>query len=475
MIQFKEKTHFKEATSPSQKGSKFEVVLIQEGMGNLKDCFYYTKQSLQGAPSIFEGKKCYADHPSALEENIRPERSTRDILGYYQNVRYDEAEDGRGRLIADLVTVGDPNLSWANSLLATSLQYAQQFTESDFVGLSINANGEADNMPLDEFLKQTQVPPSVMPKLQEAQAQGIDTIRVVSALKDAMSVDLVTDAGAGGRIFKMIEQEKKPMKKAMRENTKEAGINPKDNETLGEAGINSKDNQALGEAGEGGEGLNTLGGAQPDHADAEQDTALFKQLVSEYLGADHGSDEEEAMQLAKHAYESCREDGMDHDTAMKQAGSHLKMAHSIGKRMKQGAPMESEPKEGECNKEDDAAPDATTGASNNMESMRKTILKLTAENLKLKESINKYEIADHIEKLMTEKKYPSALTKRFRESLGPVKSKDEVNKYWKYFLAAREGVDEEVTNDFSDCIVLEKTTGSKSSGAAGSQGYGDCI
>lgn len=502
MKTFKVRTHFKEASPPQAKnGSKFQVVLIQEGLGNLGDCFYYTKECLQKSGPIFEGKKCYADHPSSFEENVRPERSTRDVLGYYQNVQYNESGDGRGQLVADLITVVDPNLSWAQALLSTSLTYAQSYTDSDFVGLSINASGEADETSLAAFLQQNEIPPSVMPKLAEAQTQGIDTIRVVSVLKDAISCDLVTDAGAGGRILNMIEQEKKPMKKETEKKEKkesetekkEAGINPKDN--LAEAGIDPKNN--LSEAGEDGTGMNPPGadGATPTHADADQDIALFKQLIAQYLGGEDGQgaegvNHEDAMMMAKHAYEASREAGMDHEASMHQAGNHIKMAHEVGKRMSQCKQSEAFPG-GKPPAHAAPAPAASGHAAaapvppgnpeampkkqieKYYEAMRKDILRLNAENFKLKESLNKFELIGHIEKRMTEKKYPSALTKRFRESLGPVKSKEEIDRYWKYFLAARGDESSEEVAGYSDCLMLEK--GSRSSGAEGSSGFGDCL
>jgi hypothetical protein len=68
-------------------GARFRVALIQEGLGNLRDGFYYTKQALESAVPAFEGKKAYADHPSRSEESDRPERSVRDIVGHYENLK----------------------------------------------------------------------------------------------------------------------------------------------------------------------------------------------------------------------------------------------------------------------------------------------------------------------------------------------------------------------------------------------------
>ena len=98
------KTHLRESDGidGSSDGKRFRVILIQEGMGNLRDCFYYTKDCLKASAPLFEGKKCFADHPNQLEEQIHPERSTKDVLGYYENCEYAE-DDGRGQIQADLV------------------------------------------------------------------------------------------------------------------------------------------------------------------------------------------------------------------------------------------------------------------------------------------------------------------------------------------------------------------------------------
>lgn len=513
MKTFKIRTRLKEASSTPNNGSKFQVLLIQEGLGNLKDCFYYTKQALQNASPVFEGKKCYADHPSSIEENVRPERSTRDILGYYQDVQYSESADGRGQLVANLITVVDPNLSWAQALLSNSIQYAQSYPNADFVGLSINASGEADEIPLTQFLQQNEIPNSVMPKLQEAQAQGIDTLRVVSALKDALSCDLVTDAGAGGRILKMIEQEKRPMaKKESKEKEHKEDMESK------ETGINPKDN--ISEAGEEGEGTmppgagnspmaNPTGGGQPDHADAAQDTALFQQLIQQYLGGDEGVDPNEAMQMAKHAHEAAMEAGMSHEEAMEAAGNHLKMSAAVGKKMSQCKQAESEehheafppaakpapsasapPSSAPAHTMPPAAPaHVPPPATEQMpkkqvekyyESMRRDIVRLNGENARLRENAKKHELSDYLEKKMKESKLPVHFTKAFRESIGTVRSKADIDQYWKVFTAGEKAQSlnqtEAVSEGWDSCLMTEKHSFRESHSIESAEGgFEDCL
>lgn len=202
---------FRETSMENYKQHKFKVVLIKEGMGNFKDRFFYTKQALRTAVErkLFDGVQSFADHPSALEEEIRPERSTKDIIGFYENVQYEESENGQGQLIADLVVPVNISQDWVLALLTNSVDYSTKFRERDLVGLSINASGPAEPIAIEEFMKQQPLADSVVLKLVEAQGQGISEINVVNELTEVTSVDLVTKAGAGGRVSRMVERGKK--------------------------------------------------------------------------------------------------------------------------------------------------------------------------------------------------------------------------------------------------------------------------
>lgn len=481
--EFKVRTRLREASStPGKIGSKFQVILIQEGMGNLRDCFYYTKQSLESATALFEGKKCFVDHPSSIDEASRPERSTRDILGHFENVQYQEADDGRGMLVADLITLIDPSFTWAQTLLSNSIDYASKFPDSEFVGLSINASGEASEVQLTEFMTENDVPASVIPKLQKAQEEGISVIRIVNQLKDAVSCDLVTEAGAGGKILQMIEQEKRPMgfpnkkemeKKEGKEMEKESGMEKEANESK------EAEDPATG-----------------DHADADQDMALFKKMIQQYLGDDQG-DNQEAMEMAKHAYEHHAEGGMEHEAAYEAAGKHLQTAMAVGKKMsqKQAAPTESEASEKEANEnkeseagdDDDQAPSApgatppaAPGAQGPIPPKKKVeierhyeakIMKANAEIARLRESLKKYELNEYLDKKLSESKKPGQVTKKFREALGTPKSKEHIDSHLKTFIHAYEA-GSEGSDDFGYAF-MEKTQLKQSDKAAGS--YSDCI
>lgn len=188
--------------------TKFKTIMLQEGLGNLKDSYYYTKEALASAVTLFEGKKMYADHPDAIEEQTRPERSVRDIVGHFENIKIEEDGDGRTNLVGDLCMVPDASFGWARALVRRAIELGTKFPDKEFVGLSINAGGEAEEIPMQEFLKTTVIPQSVMPKIKIAMEAGIQTVRVVRNLTEAVSCDMVTSPGAGGKPVSIIESNK---------------------------------------------------------------------------------------------------------------------------------------------------------------------------------------------------------------------------------------------------------------------------
>lgn len=183
--------------------SGYRVELIEEGLGNLADAFYYTGECIQGCAAVFEGKKCYANHPSSAEEVTRPERDVRDVIGHFQNVNA-QLKAGRNVLMGDLIIMAGSTFDWVRQQLDHAIDYATQFPGQQFIGLSINAAGEAMPQPASEFIKQSSIPAACIPKLEDAIAQGIQTLRIVNKITEAISCDLVTSAGAGGKVLEAI-------------------------------------------------------------------------------------------------------------------------------------------------------------------------------------------------------------------------------------------------------------------------------
>lgn len=460
---------------PSQGGNKFQVILIQEGMGNLKDCFYYTKACLQASASLFEGVKCFADHPDQIQEQIHPERSTRDILGHFEDVKYLEV-DGRGQLQATLILCEGQHFEWAKSLLTNALEYAQKYPTGEFVGLSINAQGEATEAPIQDFMRTEDIPDSVMPKIEQAISEGIDEIRPVSVLKDAVSCDLVTSAGAGGKILTMMERNAmKPTK-----TTGKSGKVKEAKQAHEEAGGESHEEEGKAPSAAPPAAAGGAGGDDAGHSDADQDKELFQKMIAQYLGEEHGVDQNEAMEMGKHAYEAYQAEGMEAHEAYEAAGNHLKMAATIGK-MKQskaheeagGArPME----ETETHEEAQTPPPAPTasgkkGAAMQQEAnLKNDLIKANAELVKLRESVTGMQVQTYLDKKLAaaaSQRSPEFISK-FREALGKPRSIAEIEGLWKVFATAYDAGSEE--SDAESLLGAEKG-GFRESAAAGAKVY----
>lgn len=134
----------------------YRVVLVRPGWS--ENGRYYSQRVLAQALALFEGAKAYADHPSQQELRDRPERSVRDIIGYYGNVK----QEPDGRLTATLHLV--ETAGWLRPLI-----------EAGLVGLSINALGHT--------------------RLGEAEGRRG---QLVESIAKVTSVDVVTQAAAGG-------------------------------------------------------------------------------------------------------------------------------------------------------------------------------------------------------------------------------------------------------------------------------------
>lgn len=394
--------------------TRFKTILIQEGLGNLKDGYYYTKEALASAVPIFEGKKIYADHPSAIDEQVRPERSVRDILGHFENVRLEEGVDGQAMLTADVVTLPDDPYRWARALMRHAVGYAKQYPDKDFVGLSINATGDAEPKEVSEFLKETELPKSAIPKLQMAVEQGLSTVKVVSVLHDAVSVDLVTEAGAGGKILQLLEQEKKMDPKEMKQDEAKQADAP--------------------------------------HGDEAQDMELIKKMLKDYLG-DEDSENAEACEAAKKAYEAYKEMGKESEEAMKCAGEAMKLAKHMAAKKEAEMPKE-EPKQ-EAKEEAKEAAEPKESAA---------IAELKGENAKLKESLRKYEIASYLDKKLKESKESRQVTDAFRELVKAAKTTGEIDKMWESFSKGLSAAGEKTSKvespkyDLDFFVATEKQT-----------------
>lgn len=473
------RSHFKEASAADDGigPTRFRVTLIQEGMGNLGNSFFYTKEALKSAVSVFEGKKIYADHPAADDEQNRPERSVRDILGHFENIRYEESESGQGELTGDVVVMPDKPYEWARALLRHSVHFAKKFPDKDFIGLSINAGGDAQEMPIEEVLRGSVGPVAL--KLEKAREQGITTVKRVTRINEAVSCDLVTEAGAGGKVRQMLEQSKEiemSTKAKVKESTESAEQKQPVESQEGDAPEKKAD-------GEGDKNANDAG-----HDDEASDKALIKKMLDEYVGKDEGQDDHsnEAYEAGHEAMKMAKEAGMEGDEQMKAAGYTMKMAKHM--QAKQAA-KEAAEGDAPAPKSDDQGSDkggdkpcATCGGGDKpapkeaeaKESAK--MAKLIGENTALKERLAKIDFESSIDTMLRESKLPMEVTKKFRETIATVKTKADAEARFKSFREAYDlGRGGEATKESSLFLATEKTPTQTSEGEAKGFNFSDCV
>lgn len=419
--------------------TKYSVVLLQEGMGNPKDAFYYHRDALMSAVPVFEGKKIYADHPSLIEEQTRPERSVRDVLGHFENVRLEESE-GRAVLKAEVVTLPDEPYRWARALMRHAVDYSTKYPDKEFVGLSINASGDARPMSIDKLIE-SGIPDAVKPKLLKAQAAGVDQVKVVTKLEAAVSCDLVTEAGAGGMILEMLEGEKNMGKK----------INLADDKVV-DTNVNTSV-VAVKEADKKGEcddKKKEAGGEK--HDDKAQDIELIKKLLTDYgvTDADEGQ-----LKMGQEAMEAAKAMGLEGDEAMKCAGYSLKMAKHMAGKQAEAQKQADTPQEAAAVTPQEADKKPVTDDSAKKESNE--IIKLTAENAKLKESLLKYELSEHTDAVLRESGFPMRVTKAFKEKIKESKSKKEIDEKFELFKEAYGVAGGEAKNALNFFVQPEKS------------------
>ena len=155
-------------------GREWDVLLIESGLS--KNGKYYPPETLQAAAHLFEGAYAFADHPTDAERAARPERSVKDKVGRFVEVAYGTVNVG-GKLLEGLKARFKVIAPW----LREGLMEAHSAGESDFYGLSINAEGKVGKKQHGGRL-----------------VQWVESITAVS------SVDVVTDPSAGGRVTRLV-------------------------------------------------------------------------------------------------------------------------------------------------------------------------------------------------------------------------------------------------------------------------------
>jgi hypothetical protein len=191
-----------EATKDDKGKMKYPVVIISQGLGNLADRNYYSSEAIESGVDVYEGRKAYFDHPTETDSRERPGRSVRELAGHYENVKAKKDSEGVMSLQADFVPISTHEE--VQGLLNHAIDYKKKYPDSDFVGISINGDGEGETLDWDQFVKSIKPNTFEMKKLAKIEGQQVNVIRKLTA---AVSADLVTEPGARGRL--LLEQEKK--------------------------------------------------------------------------------------------------------------------------------------------------------------------------------------------------------------------------------------------------------------------------
>lgn len=176
---------------PEGEGAILDVVLITEGLGNLRDRNYYGPEAIRSAVSLFEGAQARINHLSLREDQEQPEGRVEQVCGYYKNLKAAEIDTPGGKRLA---CVGELHLDGSAAGIEalekakTAVHYAKEFpgSDKDYVGLSINAYGDAEarEMMVDGAMLE---------------------VNYVNKFVHAESCDMVTAAGRGGKILALVE------------------------------------------------------------------------------------------------------------------------------------------------------------------------------------------------------------------------------------------------------------------------------
>ncbi len=152
-----------------KEGRVWEVLLIRAGESvNGND---WPADLLRASTQMFEGVTCFADHASESEMADRPERSVRDVIGWYESTRFDEVSQG----IIGFLFLEDEQIK-------RLLREAWEAGKADLIEFSVDALVRS-----------------------EPNAKGG---RNVLEITEVMSVDAVTRASAGGTALRLVASER---------------------------------------------------------------------------------------------------------------------------------------------------------------------------------------------------------------------------------------------------------------------------
>jgi hypothetical protein len=239
-------------------GDAYEVVLIREGKGNSEDGRWYTRGAIQELVSsgVCEGMQAYSDHPSLDEEEFLPERSVRDIVGSYRNVRFAESAAGLAEARATFVPIKGDGYEWVTTLAENAIANSG---DKPLIGISLYgaAAGDDRERPDGSF------------------GPVADLVRPTSG-------DIVTNAGAGGQFVKRL-MESARAKRASRPNNDPKGSAMKLKELQAKMTESAKRLREAGTDEERGKALDELDGLAKAEVEHDEPAPKLDEMKVETL------------------------------------------------------------------------------------------------------------------------------------------------------------------------------------------------
>ncbi len=171
--QLQAEIELREAVVLSAELREVEVTVLESGLS--RNGWFYSPELLASTAPLFEGARAFADHPGPAD---RAERSIRDIVGYYHSPRFETGSDGQPASIKATLKVLD-SAAWLWTMVAESLAESRPF-----IGLSVDFVG------------------AVKPASRKGTA-----VKEVQAIRQLLSVDVVTRPSAGGRFERILQSE----------------------------------------------------------------------------------------------------------------------------------------------------------------------------------------------------------------------------------------------------------------------------
>lgn len=190
-----------------------------------------------------------------------------------------------------------------------------------------------------------------------------------------------------------------------------------------------------------------------NHDDAGQDKALIAKMLDEYVdsGEALSDGEREAMEsIAMEAYQAHKEMGKESKDALTHAGEAMKLARHMAKKeaaaeesrkaAEAAAAKDKEDKDKECGAGEDKDKNKESNRASELEkelaAANKKLLEANGRLAALEVGGKKAELDSHVDKTLKESGQPVAITKRFRETAGEFKSREDFDSKWKIFFEA---------------------------------------